>query len=192
MTPVLLLAKLSVVMGSLLLNTIFNYAANPITPVTGGAIMVPEFTATGTPTAARKAPLLVPFNAYATATGSSTVKVNGGVKYAAFCIPSPLTKMSPSHGSGAPVLAWSFQMGPNPQGAAYDITFEKSCNSGTGGQMIVNNLSLATGATLTLSGSRLPQNWNGADFIKGATTTNLTNTTTSLRLRGFLMDIHGE
>ena len=191
MTPVLLAAKLVVQMGAVLLNTIFNLASVPVTPVTGGAILVPEFTTSGTPTSARRAPIEVPFNAYITATGSATVKVNGGVKYAAGCIPNPLTKMTPSYGSGVLVNALSFQMGPNPSNAFYDVTFEKSCNSGTGGAMILNNLNLASGATLTLSGSRLPGNWNGADFIKLATTT-APNASTTMRVRGFVMDAHGE
>lgn len=190
MTPILLAAKFVLQTGAVLFATYFNLASTPVTPVSGGAIMVPEFTTAGTPTLARKAPIDVPFNAFVTATGGN-VKVSNGVKYAAGCIPSPLTKMTPSYGSGAFTTALSFQMGPNPSNAFYDVTFEKSCNNGTGGVMVVNNLNLASGATLTLSGSRLPPVWNGADFIKLATTT-VPNAATTMRVRGFLMDIHGE
>ena len=55
----------------------------------------------------------------------------------------------------------------------------------------MNNVNLASGATLTLTGARLPSSWNGADFVKGATTTAV-NAATTGRFRGFVMDIFGE
>ena len=176
-------------LGSILIGGVLNVASVPVTAVNGGAILVHDFTSAGAASRTSRAAVNLPFNAFWTASGGN-VKVSGGAKYAAFCIPNPLTKLSPSQGSGAP-LALSFQMGPNPSNASYDVTFEKSCNSGSGGALIVNNLQLASGAVLTLSGGRLPPAWNGADFIKGSTLT-APNALTTGRVRGWVMDVFGE
>ena len=45
------------------------------TGVTGGAVYVYEFNSSGTAVSTYKAPMFVPFNAFWTATGSATVKV---------------------------------------------------------------------------------------------------------------------
>jgi hypothetical protein len=173
----------SVLFGGLIVGAVTSTGQ---TPLIGGAILLPEFYSNGTPSTARYA-ATEPFNAFLTATGGN-VKVNGGVKYAAFCVPNPLTKLVPSQGSGA-ALYLSLDMGNNPSNASYDIDFVKSCNSGTG-QTLLNNVLLGTGATFTLSGARLPI-WNGADFLKGATTT-VPNTATTGRFRGAVRDIYGE
>lgn len=181
-------AKFIYFLGSILFGGVIA------TGVTGGAIMIPEFTSTGAPSTISKVAIIEPFNAFLTATGGN-VKTTGptganGAKYAAFCIPNPLTKLTPSQGSGAPIIAWSFQMGNNPGSLSYDVDFVKSCTAGTGSSLM-NNVQLATGAVLTLSGSRLPLTWNGADFIKGATLTTPNSATTG-RFRGFVTDVFGE
>lgn len=190
MFPFTLASKTFYILGGLLMSTIFNAASTPVTGVNGGAISVPDFTAAGVASKTLRAPMLVPFNAFGTASGGN-VKVNGGAKYAAFCIPNPLTKLSTNFGSGALTNALSFQMGPNASNVSYDVTFEKSCNAGSGGVVIANNLQLGSGAVLTLSGTRLPQTWNGADYIR-AGTLSVPNATTTMRVRGFLMDVFGE
>src|SRR5438128_448929 len=113
-------SKFVTFLGSLLFGGVLA------TGLIGGAIMVADFNSDGTASRTAKAPILVPFNANVSASGGN-VKVSSGAKYFASCIPNPLTKLGTNYGSGAPVLAWSFQQGPNPSNASYDITFEKSC-----------------------------------------------------------------
>lgn len=186
---VLLGARFSVAIGTLLLTSIVNPASTPVTAVNGAPISVAGFTSDGVASRRIKIPVVFPFYAYGTASGGN-VKVSGGAKYAAICAPNPLSKLSPSSGSGVP-LSLSIQMGPNPSNASYDVTLEKSCNGGTGGVMLANNVQLSSGATLTLSGSRLPPMINGADFIKAATLTQ-PNSATRLGILGILMDAIGE
>src|SRR4051812_4393793 len=96
-------SKFITLLGSLLLGGVLisTTAGSGQTPMNGGSVFLPDFNATGTPSTTAKVPMLVPFNAILTNTGSATVKVNGGVKYAAFCIPNPLTKLGTNYGSGS-------------------------------------------------------------------------------------------
>src|SRR4051812_42826624 len=128
-----LATKFSWILGSILFGGLVS------AKLIGGVIFLPEFNSSGAPSPITKEAALQPFNVFWTATGGN-VKVNSMGKYDAFCVPNPLTKLTPSEGSGAFVNALSFQMGPNPNNASYDISLEKSCNGGSGGVMVVNNL----------------------------------------------------
>jgi hypothetical protein len=92
-----------------------------------------------------------------TATGSTTIKYN------AVCIPNPLTKLSPSLGSGT-VVRLTYHNITNPNGAGGDIGFVTSCANTTSGSTLIDNTCTATGCVsyyTTGTGA-----WNGAHFLK--------------------------
>lgn len=202
--PVLVGAKLIQFLGSIMFGGMIvtgaTGSAGTTTSVAGGAIRIPEFLTATTLSRTTSYVAYEPINSFLTATGGNVktdpaglpapTGTTGGARFAAACIPNPLTKFTPSLGSGA-FLWLSLEMGNNPSNLSYDITLEKKCNSGTGGYVLANNVSLATGAVLTISGSRLPNAWNGLDYIK-VSTLSTPNAATTGRVRGAVRDIFGE
>lgn len=200
--PNLLSSRLIQFLGSVMFGGMIVVAANSsgVTSVAGGAIRAPEFATATTLSNSTSYVAAEFFNAYLTATGGNVktdatgapaaTGTTGGARYSAICAPNPLTKLSPSLGSGA-LNFLSLEMGNNPSNLTYDITLEKNCHAGTGGFLLANNVNLSTGATLTLSGSRLPQVWGGMDFIK-VSTLGTPNSATTGRLRGSVRDVYGE
>lgn len=122
-----------------------------------------------------------------TATGGN-VKVSNQAKYDAVNIANPLSKLSPSQGSGA-ITAVHFDMGNNPANVSFDCGLVKAAESGTGTN-IFNNLQLGTGATKTFSGAALPL-WNGVDLFDCGTLTDPTSSFNA-RIRIEYRDVYGE
>lgn len=157
--------------------------------VVGGGFRLPEFNSAGAPSPTATYPAFEPFNAFITATGSTS----NTLRYAATCIPNPLVGLTPNLGSGG-LLVLSYQGGNNPAGIGGDIYFTKDCNdkTTTGSTVIINDFPTNTGGTVTwfasTGGEKL---WNGAEYIKVVFRGNPTSSYTG-RLRGFYMDIYGE
>jgi hypothetical protein len=128
------------------------------TGVYGAAILLPEFTSTGTLSQTTKAVSAFPMNVYISASGSTTIK------YPASCVANPLVKVLGAAQSGT-VVRLDYQNGKNPTGASADIGFVKSCgNAGGSGTSLFNDT--CTGSGCVSSYTTGTAAWNSADFIK--------------------------
>lgn len=158
--------------------------------VTTGGVSLPDVTSGG----AESVKVFIAnneFNAFVTATGSTSATE----RYAAVCIPNPLTRLATSGGTGS-LTRLSFEMGNNPAGIGGDVYFTKDCDdkTTTGSTLLINDFKTLSGAVTYPTMSALSSTgalWNGADFIKVTLRGNPTAPFTA-RVRGAYEDVFGE
>src|SRR4051794_18884842 len=91
--------------------------------IVGGGFKLFDFNSAGAPSATVTYVAQDSLNAYATATGSTTIK------YPSICVPNPLLGLATASGT---VVRLSYQNISNPTGVGGDIGFTKGCGDSFG------------------------------------------------------------
>jgi hypothetical protein len=122
----------------------------------GGGFKLADFNSAGAPSSTVTYVAQDFFNAYATATGSTTIR------YPSVCITNPLLGLAAASGT---VVRLSYQNIANPTGIGGDIGFTKGCGDSFGsGQSLINDTCTGTGCRSYYTTGTA--GWNSADKIK--------------------------